>query len=219
VGEPKKVRTVTIRPNAVDANMAPPSLAPPTTAAAPPAPRTAPSQQSIPAQQRVPAQQRAPVQQRAPAPAAQSGAPPANAPLALNDDSVLTLPRSLNEPPPAPQPQQAPARRPAPAPKANTAPPPERQALAQAGAPKTGGFLVQVSSQRKESEAQAALRGLQAKYPNVLGGQPSTIRRAELGERGVFYRAMVGPFASRDQATQLCASLKAAGGDCIVQGN
>ena len=85
--------------------------------------------------------------------------------------------------------------------------------------PKAGGYLVQLSSQRSEAEAQAALRGLQTKYPNVLGGQQATIRRAELGERGVFFRAMVGPFASRDQATQLCGTLKAAGGDCIVQGN
>jgi cell division protein FtsN len=60
---------------------------------------------------------------------------------------------------------------------------------------------------------------MQSRFSSVLGGQPSTVRRAELGERGVFYRAMVGPFASRDQATQLCSSLKAAGADCIVQSN
>ena len=79
--------------------------------------------------------------------------------------------------------------------------------------------MVQVSSQRSEAEAQAALRAAQAKYPSVLRGQQTTIRRAELGERGTFYRAMVGPFASRDQAMQVCSSLKAAGGDCIVSPN
>ena len=82
-----------------------------------------------------------------------------------------------------------------------------------------GGYLVQVSSQRNEADAQAALRTAQTKYPNVLGGQKVTIRRADLGERGTFYRAMIGPFANREQATQLCGSLKAAGGDCIVQAN
>jgi cell division septation protein DedD len=81
------------------------------------------------------------------------------------------------------------------------------------------GYLVQVSSQRSEADAQSALRNLQAKFPNILGNQPTTIRRAELGDRGVFYRAMIGPFANREQAVQLCGSLKAAGGDCIVQGN
>jgi cell division septation protein DedD len=93
------------------------------------------------------------------------------------------------------------------------------QVLAQAAAPRSGGYFVQLSSQRSEAEAQTALRGMQSRFSSVLGGQPSTVRRAELGERGVFYRAMVGPFASRDQATQLCSSLKAAGADCIVQSN
>ena len=37
------------------------------------------------------------------------------------------------------------------------------------------------------------------------------------GEKGTYYRAMVGPFSTREQAVQLCGSLKAAGGDCVVQ--
>ena len=78
---------------------------------------------------------------------------------------------------------------------------------------------MQISSQRSEAEAQTALRSLQSKFPNVVGGQPATVRRAELGERGTFYRAMLGPFASREQATQLCGNLKAAGGTCIIAGN
>lgn len=218
LGEPKKVRTVTVRPNATDTNDSPSSLAPPPPAAAavvpaPPQPsgplRSAPTQLSAPVQQ---APQQAVAPPKPVAAPAQPATSPANAPLTLNEDSVLTLPRSLNEPRTAAPPRQAPA------PQKNTqvaAPPP--QPLAQA--PAKGGYLVQVSSQRSEADAQAALRSLQAKYPNVLGGQPATIRRAELGERGVFYRAMVGPYASREQAAQLCNNLKAAGGDCIVQGN
>ena len=42
---------------------------------------------------------------------------------------------------------------------------------------------------------------------------------ADLGEKGVFYRATVGPFGSRDEAVQVCTSLKAAGGQCVIQGN
>jgi len=207
MGEPKKVRTVTIRPDSPDANMAPPSLGPPNSSASPPAP----SARSVPTTPQAPVQQRQVV-------VSQPAPPPANAPLALNDDMSLSLPRALNAPPAAP-PRQAPVQKPAPAPRAAPASRPGPQVLAQVAAPKAGGYLVQVSSQRSEGEAQAALRGLQAKFPNVLGGQPATVRRAELGERGVFFRAMLGPFANRDQATQLCGNLKAAGGDCIVQGN
>jgi cell division protein FtsN len=76
---------------------------------------------------------------------------------------------------------------------------------------------VQVSSQRSEADAQAAYRGIQSKYSAVLGNRPHVVQRADLGSKGVYYRAMVGPFGSREEALQLCTSLKSAGGDCIVQ--
>jgi cell division septation protein DedD len=78
---------------------------------------------------------------------------------------------------------------------------------------------VQVSSQHSEAEVQDSFRALQAKYPDVLGGKQPIIRRADLGAKGIFFRAMVGPFASADQATDLCSKLKAAGGNCLVQKN
>jgi len=82
-----------------------------------------------------------------------------------------------------------------------------------------GNFAVQVSSQRSEVEANAAYRTLQRRYPNVLGGRSSFVRRADLGSRGVYYRTMVGPFATGEQAAKLCSSLKAAGGQCIIHRN
>jgi len=82
-----------------------------------------------------------------------------------------------------------------------------------------GGYTVQVSSQRSEEEAQSSFRDLQVKYPDLLSGRAPIIRRADLGAKGIYYRAMVGPFASADQATELCSNLKAAGGSCLVQKN
>ena len=82
-----------------------------------------------------------------------------------------------------------------------------------------GGFLVQVSSQRNEADAQASFKALQGKFPAVLGSKDPVIKRADLGEKGVYYRAMVGPFGSSDEASQFCGSLKTAGGQCIVQKN
>src|SRR5262249_54976409 len=82
-----------------------------------------------------------------------------------------------------------------------------------------GGYLVQVSSQRNEADAQASYRGLQGKFPNVLGSHWPVIRRADLGDKGVYYRAMVGPFGSSEEATQFCGNLKNAGGQCVVQRN
>ena len=82
-----------------------------------------------------------------------------------------------------------------------------------------GGYAVQVTSERSESGAQAAFRALQAKYPNQLSGGQPIIRRADLGAAGTYYRALVGPFASAEEATRLCSRLKAAGGNCIIQKN
>src|SRR5579872_35800 len=83
----------------------------------------------------------------------------------------------------------------------------------------SGSYLVQVSSQRSESDAQASFKALQGKFPSVLGSHAPTIRRADLGEKGIYYRAMVGPFGSSDEASQFCGNLKSAGGQCIVQRN
>jgi cell division protein FtsN len=79
--------------------------------------------------------------------------------------------------------------------------------------------MVQVSSQRSEADAQSSFRSIQAKYSSVLGGQPHVVRRADLGSKGIYYRAMVGPFGSREEAIRLCTNLKSAGGACVIQSN
>ena len=92
--------------------------------------------------------------------------------------------------------------------------------IAPASAPAAGGgYLVQVSSQKNEADAQASYRALQGKFPSVLGSHAPVIKRADLGDKGVYYRAMVGPFGSPEEASQFCGSLKTAGGQCVVQRN
>lgn len=93
------------------------------------------------------------------------------------------------------------------------APPPVSVPAAAAGS-----FFVQVSAQKSEEDAQTAFRAMQAKYPDQLGGRQPVIRRKDL-EKGVFFGVQVGPFASRDDAVQLCESLKSAGGACMIQKN
>ena len=81
---------------------------------------------------------------------------------------------------------------------------------------RTRGRRTRVQSNR-EADAESAYRGISSKYSSVLGGKPHTVRRADLGSKGVYYRAMIGPFASREDAISLCTSLKQAGGDCVIQ--
>ena len=81
-----------------------------------------------------------------------------------------------------------------------------------------GKYFVQVSAQQSEEEAKSSFRGIQARYASLLGGQTPVFRRKDLGSKGIFYGAQVGPF-SRDQANHLCESLRSAGGSCMVQRN
>jgi hypothetical protein len=192
--EPKSVHTITIRPDR-------PMVASAGATAIPNLP-SAPETTSMPAAEPTPV---APQPARAPEPAAQPDpparhtasaphrAPPAsNAPLSLSPNAV------------------------APAPVAAAPPPPARTA-ARSDAAAVGGYAVQISSRRNEAEAEAAFRTLQAKFPGQLGGRQPLIRRVDLGEKGVYYRAMVGPFGNPTEASQLCSDLKAAGGSCFVQ--
>jgi hypothetical protein len=82
-----------------------------------------------------------------------------------------------------------------------------------------GGYVVQVASRRSKADADASFRSLQEKFPSHLGGRTAIVQRADLGAKGIYYRAMVGPFASAGQADQFCGRLKAAGGECIIQRN
>ncbi|WP_166295849.1 SPOR domain-containing protein [Bradyrhizobium sp. 2S1] len=103
---------------------------------------------------------------------------------------------------------------------APTAPPTRVASTSTASVGGGGGYLVQVSSQKNEADAQSSFRTLQGKYRSVLGSQPLVVKRVDLGEKGVYYRAFAGPFASSEEASQVCKSLMSAGGpQCLIQRN
>jgi hypothetical protein len=159
----------------------------------------------------------------APAPAPTT-APPAARPRATEAPARATAPKAGGNAPlaivPVAQGAAAPAAEPPPRSRvARTEAPSAPIATAPAAAPAAGGYAVQVTSQRSEAEAQTEFRSLQAKFPSQLGSRQPIIHRADLGDKGTFYRALVGPFASSEAASAMCSNLKAAGGSCIVQKN
>jgi len=126
-----------------------------------------------------------------------------------------SAPATPSQPRPAqPSARGAPGSDAAPAPRMAATPPPATAANA-AGS----GYVVQVSSQRSEADAQASLRSLQEKFPTHFGGRTAIVRRADLGAKGIYYRVVTGPFAAAGEADQFCNSFKAAGGQCIIQRN
>ncbi|MDQ2953746.1 MAG: SPOR domain-containing protein [Pseudomonadota bacterium] len=193
--EPKKVRTVTIRPdqNGSDAPAAPAAR----TAAPPSAARSSAAQATSapPAETVAPAPAATPRPVRQTIERSQRTQPDANAPISLTPPRVASAPAARTA-----------TARPA--------------VVSRAPATREGGpgSYVQVASQRSEAEAQASFRSVQAKFPDVLGARQPVIRRADLGDKGVYYRAQVGPL-SAEQANEICSNLKAAGGQCLIQRN
>jgi hypothetical protein len=141
-----------------------------------------------------------------PVPSPAAARAPAPAPSPANANASANAPLSLS--PQGAQPAAADTR-------TRVASTNATQATPSAG----GSYVVQVSSQRSEADAQASFRALQGKFPSVLGSRAPLIKRADLGDKGVYYRAMVGPFASSEEAAQVCGNLKTAGGQCVVQKN
>lgn len=101
---------------------------------------------------------------------------------------------------------------------ATLAPAPAQQQPAPVAAAPAGNApaYVQMASQRSEAEAQATVQAITTRYGVLFGGATPEIRRADLGERGIYYRVLI-PASSRESAANICANVKAAGGDCLLQ--
>ncbi len=171
LGEPRKVRTVTIRP---DGTVAGSDTAAPQAAAPVPA-------MTMPAQA-----QPAPIQVASaqPKPAASTPvAAPATPAAAPKPVPAAATPTSASSP------QRVAAVQP-------TAAAP---AAAAAETTPTGGFSVQLGLANSETAAQTAFASYQRKYPD-LGGMPSLIRKAEVNGSTV-YRVRVGPLSKDEASS------------------
>jgi hypothetical protein len=148
------------------------------------------------------------------APAAKQTAAPKAAPApAASRNPPTSANASANQPlslaPQADQPAAAPPTRMA----ATT---PTQIAPSAAPADSGGGtVLVSIASQDSESAARDAFRVAQGKYASVLGSRSPVIKRVEVDGK-VKYRAMVGPYRTRQEAAQFCTELKSAGGQCFI---
>jgi hypothetical protein len=107
-------------------------------------------------------------------------------------------------PPPsvAPRTPQAPRR-------VASAPPPAR--AARTATPGTGDYVVQVAAYRSQGEAAGALQRLKQKHATLLKNHPSFIQRADIPNKGTYFRLRLGPITGRAKAADLCTALKSAG--------
>lgn len=191
--DPRPIKTIIVRGDQPDGDALPADGAPsqPTASAAEPAAPPAPAAASEPAPSK-PAAVAARRTAHRPSVSEARASASANAPLSLSPQSALPVASST---------------------RVASADPTE---IMPAGG---GNYLVQVSSQRSEADARASFRALQRKFPSVLGSQSPVIRRVDVREKGVYYRAMVGPFGTSGEAARFCRSLRNVGGQCFVQRN
>ncbi|MCB1477095.1 MAG: SPOR domain-containing protein [Rhodobiaceae bacterium] len=200
--QPKRVKTVVVKPDGtvVGQPQAPVTPAP---VAPPSAPLRIANAPAAPSREGdAPAVQR---EAPAPAPTQPVNNVPAGRPLSLTPSAINNAPST---PAPAPAPTRVATAQPAPSP----AP------VATSSGP-AGTYVVQVASRKSEDQAQSAVSAIKSRYNAALGGYVPNVERADLGDKGVFYRVGVGPISSQQEAVSLCERLKSAGQDCFVRRN
>ncbi|GGK49735.1 SPOR domain-containing protein [Salinarimonas ramus] len=217
LGEPRRVRTVTVRPDGTI--IQPTGLSP----AAQPATAPAETASAAPAQAPGTPAPLEPLAPLAPVPEIGAGNDLPSMDLPATDLPATELAAVAPEAP-APVPPPAPARDsfPAPAPAQPSGPlqlsalPTVSAPVAQPAAP-TGGYAVQLAIRGSEDRARAAFSELQAQYSSIIGDGQPIIRQAVVNGSTI-YRVRVGPY-SLERANQACDQIKAAAGDCFVASN
>jgi hypothetical protein len=190
--QPRKVRTMVVRP---DGTLVPASAEP----AAPAAPSAgAPTPGLIAVSSPALPASAAPTQE------------PAQAPLIAAVDSPA--PTIAAAPAPSSPPVEA---APPPAPAADDSAPREVASITPSAPAPAGAYYVQISSQPSEALAQQSLRNLTGRYSGMIAGRSVGIQSADIPGKGTFYRVRVAT-ASKDEASALCNQLKSAGGNCFV---
>ena len=94
------------------------------------------------------------------------------------------------------------------------APVPRKEALAVGGPVNTtasSGYVAVLSSKKSRMDAMKAYASLDQKYRDMLASSTFDVQEADLGDKGVWYRAVIGPPRSYEGAKKICEDLKAAG--------
>lgn len=80
-----------------------------------------------------------------------------------------------------------------------------------------GGFAVQFGAAGSEAEARQLLQTIASKYRTEIGGRKPGYRIAKVGEKTVYRVRVAG--MTKETAVGVCEKVKAAGGNCFVAGN
>ena len=154
----------------------------------------------------------------------QEAAPGIPPPDTLPSETPLETPQKVEVPsepssvamaPPRPRPTAPPPPPPSSGPRAGLSAE-ARAAQALLMGAEAGGYALQLGSVRSHQEANVEWERLKSDHADILGGLRPTVLKADLGQRGVYYRLQAGPVTSQKFARQLCSSLADRKVACIV---
>lgn len=88
--------------------------------------------------------------------------------------------------------------------------------IAAAPAEPASGYLIQIAAVREPERAEVEWERLLRQHPETLRGLKLFVARADLGDKGVFWRLRAGPFADETAAKNRCAELASRKVGCLV---
>jgi cell division protein FtsN len=80
----------------------------------------------------------------------------------------------------------------------------------------SGAYVLQIGAYKSQAEADGAWNTYKAKHAALLAGYSPNVAKADLGDKGTWYRLRIAGFSSKDVASALCDRLKADGGGCFL---
>lgn len=80
-----------------------------------------------------------------------------------------------------------------------------------------GQYLIQLFSLRSEKDAKQGWAKTQSKHKTLLSNEALNLEKADLGERGIYYRVRFGAYDTSSAANAVCSALKKAKQDCLVK--
>jgi hypothetical protein len=80
----------------------------------------------------------------------------------------------------------------------------------------SGPYVAQLAALQSEAATDQAWRRLSSRAPQLFAHARLDVERADLGQRGIYYRVRAGYFADRANAARFCERIRQMGQDCIV---
>lgn len=117
---------------------------------------------------------------------------------------------------PKPEPKSEPARVAQPAPPASASEQTQKSSASEQAPAPASGYLIQIAAVREPERAETEWSRLQRQHGETLRGLKLYVVRADLGDKGVFWRLRAGPFSDEAAAKNRCAELAKRKVGCMV---